>query len=61
MVRGMEEDDLWVWVREGEVGDVWDIPIIAFERDAWVHTVLGGARRPDVDGYLRRFLAAEPE
>lgn len=61
LVRGMEEDDLWVWVRDGEVADVWDIPILSFERDAWVETVLQGPERPDLERYLRRFMLAEPE
>lgn len=61
MVRGMEEDDIWVWAGEGELGGVWDIQIIAFERDAWVETVLCRPEAPDVEGYLARFLTVEPK
>jgi hypothetical protein len=35
---------------------VWELPILAFERDAWVETVLSDAKRPDVPAYLERRL-----
>jgi hypothetical protein len=35
---------------------VWELPILAFERDAWVETVLSDAERPNVPGYLERRL-----
>jgi hypothetical protein len=35
---------------------VWELPILAFERDAWVETVLSDPERPDVPAYLERRL-----
>jgi hypothetical protein len=35
---------------------VWELPILAFERDAWVETVLSDPKRPDVPAYLERRL-----
>jgi hypothetical protein len=35
---------------------VWELAILAFERDAWVETVLTDAKRPDVPAYLSRRL-----
>lgn len=59
MVRGMQEDDLWVWAREGEVACVWDLQVLGFERDAWVDAVLRNPEAPDVEGYLTRTLTVE--
>lgn len=61
MVRGMVEDDLWVWARGGEVGCVWDLQVSCFEREAWVDEVLRKPEAPDVDAYLARKLTVEPE
>jgi hypothetical protein len=35
---------------------VWELPIIAFERDLWVEEILKKAPQPDFDAYLRRAL-----
>ena len=35
---------------------VWELPILAFERDAWVETVLSDAERPNLSAYLERRL-----
>jgi hypothetical protein len=35
---------------------VWELPILAFERDAWVETVLSDPERPNVSAYLERRL-----
>jgi hypothetical protein len=35
---------------------VWELPVLAFERDSWVETVLKDAHRPDVAAYLGRRL-----
>lgn len=59
MVRGLEEDELWVWARAGEVACVWDLQVMAFEREAWVDSVLRRPRAPDVEGYLTRTLVVE--
>ena len=32
---------------------VWELPVLTFERDAWVETVLSRPDDPDVAGYLR--------
>lgn len=34
----------------------WDLAVIAFERDAWVRTILNGPRIPDPAGYLEARL-----
>ena len=52
----------WRAAREGESFCVWDLQVIAFERDAWVATVLSadGARAllaERVDAYLARRLS----
>lgn len=56
LIRGLDEDDLWVWARRGEVACVWDLQVLAFEREAWVDTVLRRSERPDVEAYLTRAL-----
>jgi hypothetical protein len=38
--------------------DVWDIALLAFERDAWVKWVLQ-ADAPDLEGYLKETVSAE--
>jgi len=38
---------------------VWELPVLAFERDAWVETVLKDADRPDVGAYLERRLEGQ--
>ena len=60
MVRGAEEDDLWVWTQEHETAGVWELQVIAFEREAWVDAVLSRPLAPDIDGYLRQVLTVEP-
>lgn len=61
MVRGLEEDDLWVWAQEHEMAGAWEIQVIGFERDAWVDTVLTSPGAPDIDGYLERTLTIAAE
>lgn len=39
---------------------VWDLNLIAHERDAWVSHVLAKPRAPDMDGYLEDQLTMEP-
>lgn len=36
--------------------DVWDLRLLAFERDAWVNEVLINAEGPDLDAYLAQQL-----
>ena len=38
--------------------DVWDLRLLAFERDAWVETVLR-AEHADLEAYLARSLEEE--
>ncbi|HVM40076.1 MAG TPA: isochorismatase [Acidimicrobiia bacterium] len=38
---------------------VWDLAVMAFERDAWVDTVLANPAGPDLDAYLSRRLTGE--
>lgn len=33
-------------------GCTWDLRVIAFERDAWIHSMLGDRDEPDLDAYL---------
>jgi hypothetical protein len=35
---------------------VWELPVLAFERDAWVNNILSSAARPNVEGYLSQRL-----
>lgn len=37
----------------GVTACVWELPLLMFERDAWVKTVLSDRDHPDVAGYLR--------
>jgi hypothetical protein len=46
----------WREVRYHTVGCVWDLEIVAFERDAYVATVLANAGEPVLDAYLRARL-----
>lgn len=59
MVRGAEEDDLWVWAQGHETAGVWELQVIAFERKAWIDAVLSRPLAPDVDGYLGQVLTVE--
>jgi hypothetical protein len=38
-------------VETGQVGCVWELEVVAFEREAWLRHVLG-LREPDMAGYL---------
>jgi hypothetical protein len=40
----------------GPTACVWDLRVIAFERDAWLDTVLRNPRGADLEAYLRRQL-----
>jgi hypothetical protein len=44
----------WRAARDGESVCVWDLELIAFERDAYVSTLLSEAGDPDAIGYLAR-------
>lgn len=47
----------WRAARDSESVCVWDLEVIAFERDAWVATLLaGGNEEAALDDYLRRLL-----
>jgi hypothetical protein len=61
MVRGIEEDDLWVWAQEHEMAGAWELQVVGFERDAWVDTVLSRPGDPNIEGYLERTLTIEAE
>lgn len=52
-VRGPEEAAEWRPARGSESICVWDLEVIAFERTAYVETVMASAG-PDVEGYLGR-------
>jgi hypothetical protein len=41
----------------GISGTVWDLQILWFERNAWVEKVLGNARGPDIEMYLKKCLS----
>ena len=40
----------------GLIACAWDLRVIAFERDAWVETVLANLDGPDLEAYLARRL-----
>jgi tetratricopeptide (TPR) repeat protein len=48
----------WRPARGAESVCVWDLEIVAFERDAYVDTVLREGRAEDVEGYLARTMPA---
>jgi hypothetical protein len=37
---------------------VWELPVLMFERDAWVETVLRDPHKPDLQGYMARSFSA---
>jgi hypothetical protein len=39
------------------VSCVWELPVIAHERDAWMDAYTRRAGRPDVEGYLGQFIS----
>ena len=43
----------------GIVACVWELAVLAFEREAWVETVLANPDGPDLDAYLARRLSAD--
>jgi hypothetical protein len=43
----------------GVVACVWELAVLAFERQAWVDTVLANPAGPDLDAYLASRLSAE--
>lgn len=43
----------------GSAACAWDLAVIAFERQAWVDTVLRNPDGPDLDAYLRRRMNAD--
>jgi len=44
---------------DGPAMSVWDIKLIAFERDAWVECVLANEDEPNLEAYLERRMSAE--
>ena len=44
---------------EGSIGCVWDLAVIAFEREAWLEAVLCNPCGPDLDRYLAAELHAD--
>ncbi|TAJ18979.1 MAG: isochorismatase [Planctomycetota bacterium] len=56
LARAQNDVREWREVRYHAVGCVWDVEIIAFERDAYVATVLARAGEPDLAAYLRMRL-----
>lgn len=61
LLRGHAEDAAWEWGRGGETACVWDLQVLAFERDAYVERVLARPAAPDLDGYLGERLEVAPE
>ncbi|MEL7314055.1 MAG: isochorismatase [Cyanobacteria bacterium J06559_3] len=43
----------------GLIACVWELAILAFERQAWIDTVLANPSGPDLDAYLTRQLATD--
>ena len=46
-------DDGWAPARDHESACVWDLAILAFERDAWVATMLSDGQPESLERYLR--------
>lgn len=44
---------------DGLTACVWDLAVMAFERQAWLETVLARLQGPDLEGYLDRHLDAD--
>ena len=61
-VRGLEPQAGWRPARGSESMCVWDLQVVAFERDAYVGTVLGpaGGGADAVEAYLEAVLRREP-
>lgn len=57
LMRGFADGDAWAWGRGGETACVWDLQVLAFERDAYVERVLARPDAPDLEGYLGDGLA----
>ena len=51
-----ETEDLRYMNEKGPAACVWDLRVVAFERDAWVEEVLARAAGPDVEAYMKRRL-----
>jgi hypothetical protein len=45
--------------RNGPAACVWDLGVLAHEREAWVDTVLANPKGPDPDAYLARQMNRE--
>jgi hypothetical protein len=61
-VRALEGGAQWRVARGSESVCVWDLQVVAFERDAYVATVLAGDADPDAaaQAYLAAVLSGEP-
>jgi hypothetical protein len=57
-VRALEGDARWRTARGSESICVWDLQVIAFERDAYVATVLAGDADADSDAAVQAYLGA---
>ena len=52
--------DEWLYLNtSGPLACVWDMAVIAYERDAWVQHVLMNPGGPDLDAYLAQQLNAD--
>ncbi len=56
-VREQTDAGAWRWARSTESACVWDLDVVAFERDAYVATVLTESRA-DLDAYLAQRFSA---
>lgn len=59
LTRPFGEAAAWSRARGGETACVWDLEVLAFERDAYVERVLSRPEAPDLAGYLARGLEVE--
>lgn len=55
-VRPLETAAAWRAASGGESACVWDLQVVAFERDAFVTCVLARPSRPDIERYLTTTL-----
>ncbi len=50
--QGQTPDSLAYTMPAGTIACVWDLRVLAFERQAWIDTVLANPAGPDLDAYL---------
>jgi hypothetical protein len=55
-ISPVDQPDRLEYRTSGSIACVWDLRVMAFERQAWIDTVLANPAGPDLDAYLARQL-----